>query len=212
MTQSFSSLSITNAICLTSLWIIIALGIYATKMQKDQDMLDLYGKCSVSIENGRMSLTCEKDEIHLSNGGTNESLKILNDAKNNLYNYLPFQSLTTVTKSLIWLGIVLDNAVCLTEFMVVRLKVQSPPVKFYWASVLRCVTFNIMSVICWSDLVSNKSFVAMSIPLGIWTFSRIMWACNMCCINHTLSNKVDGINNPVAYVIGPTGNKAMAGA
>ena len=96
MTQSFSSLSITNAICLTSLWIIIALGIYATKMQKDQDMLDLYGKCSVSIENGRMSLTCEKDEIHLSNGGTNESLKILNDAKNNLYNYLPFQSLTTV--------------------------------------------------------------------------------------------------------------------
>ena len=159
-------------------------------MQKDQDFLDFL-------------LMIEKNNIHLTNQEYFEG---------SWRNNLPYLSLTTVSKSLIWLGIVLDNAVCLTEFMVVRLKVQSPPVKFYWASVLRCVTFNIMSVICWSDLVSNKSFVAMSIPLGIWTFSRIMWACNMCCINHTLSNKVDGINNPVAYVIGPTGNKAMAGA
>ena len=73
MTQSFSSLSITNAICLTSLWIIIALGIYATKMQKDQDILDLYGKCSLKFENGTVSYTCEKDDIHLRNGRTNES-------------------------------------------------------------------------------------------------------------------------------------------
>ena len=41
MTRSFSSLCITNAICLTSLWILIILGIYGAEMQREQDLYDL---------------------------------------------------------------------------------------------------------------------------------------------------------------------------
>ena len=181
-------------------------------MQKDQDILDLYGKCRVNFENGTLSYTCEKDEIHLSNGGTNESLKILNNAKDDLYNYLPFQSLKTISRSLIWLEFVLDNAVCFTEFMVVWLKVQAPPVHFYLISALRYVIYFLHAMV-WYDLMSF-AFASESIRifLCLWTLNRIICAVMMCCMNKELSNKVDGISNPVVHAIGPTGNKAMAGA
>ena len=89
--------------------------ICVTKTQGDQDILDLFGTKSVNFENGTMSLNFEKDNIHL----TNESLKIEYDAKEASNYNLPFQTLTTISKSLIWLEFVLDNAVCFTEFMVV---------------------------------------------------------------------------------------------
>ena len=179
-------------------------------MQKDQDILDLYGKCRLSFENGTMSYTCEKDEIHLSNGGTNESLKMVNDAKDKLYDYLPFQSLTTISKSLIWLGCIIDNVVCFTEFIVVWLKVQTTPCYFVFQSVVR-VTYHsyltyLMATLDWhgaEDLIM----------ITINSLCRILFAKFVCCLNKDLYNEVDGIqNNPVVYAVGPTGKKAMAGA
>ena len=105
MTRSFSSLCIANAICLTSLWILIALGIYVAKMQRDQDMWDI-----------------------LKDGIVNE--------EDNIY-YFRVLSMETISKSLLWLGFILDSAVCFIEFMVVWLKVQAPPVEFYILSASR---------------------------------------------------------------------------
>ena len=210
-------------------------------MQRDQDILHLFGKTSanfengtinlrfarsilpwksendtislnfendtvsLSFENGTMSLKFEKDNIHL----TNESLKIENNAS---YYYLPFQSLTTISRSLIWFQFVLDNAVFFTEFMVVWLKVQAPPVHFYLASALRYVN-SIFNAICWGEFTSvTFARESIAILLCLWTLNRIGCAVIMCCMNKELSNKVDGISNPVVHVIGPTGNKAMAGA
>ena len=226
MTQSFSCLCITNAICMTSLWIFIALGIFVTQMQRDKDILDLFGKMSenfvnvtmslnfendtmsLNFENVTMSLNFEKDNIHF----TNKSLKIENNAKEASYYYLPFQSLKTISRSLIWLEFVLDNAVCFTEFMVVGLKVQAPPVRFYLISALRYVIYFLHAMV-WYDFMS-VTFASESIQLFLclWTLNRIMCAVAMCCMNKELSNKVDGISNPVVHAIGPTGNKAMAGA
>ena len=175
-------------------------------MQKDQDILDLYGKCSWDFENGTV---CEKDEIHLSNGGTNETLKILNDAKNNLYDYLPFQSLTTISKHFIWLGFVTDNVVCLTEFIVIWLKVQATPCYFVFISLARYLTY-IMSTIFWHDL---EDWGLITTNLSILIVYRILLASHMCCVTKELCNEVDGIlSNPVIHAIGPTGKKAMAGA
>ena len=188
MTESFSSLSITNAICLTSLWIFIGLAMFVTKMQEDQDFQDFF-------------LKIEKDNIQL----TNQEFFF-----GSWRNDLPYLSLTTISKSLIWLGIVLDNAVCFIEFMVVWLKVQAPPASFYWLTALRYLVYNIMSVICWYSL--GSTWVVMAINLSIWTLSRIIQTVNMCSMNKELSDKVDGINNPVAHAVGPTGKKAMAGA
>ena len=188
MTRSFSSLCITNAICLTSLWIFISLGIFVTKMQEDQDFTDFF-------------LKIEKDNIQL----TNQEIFF-----GSWRNHLPYLRLTTISKSLIWLGIVLDNAVCFAEFIVVWLKVQAPPASFYWLTATRYLTYNIMSVICWYSL--GNTWVVMAIHLGIWTLCRIIQTANMCSMNNELSDEVDGINNPVVYAVGPTGNKAMAGA
>ena len=175
-------------------------------MQKDQDILDLYGKCSLNFENGTMSFTCEKDEIHLSNGGTNESLKMVHDAMDDLYDYLPFQSLTTISKSLVWLGFIMDNVVCFTEFIVVWLKVQTTPCYFVFISVARYLYY-IMSII-WYWYYEDW------VLLLFWALcSRFLLAILMCRICKELYNEVDGIlNNPVVYAIGPTGKKAMAGA
>ena len=188
MTQSFSSLCNTNAICLTSFWILIGLAMFGTKMQEDQDFIDFF-------------LMIEKENIHL----TNEDF-FFGSWRNNL----PYLSLTTISKSLIWLGIVSDNAVCFIEFMVVWLKVQAPPASFYWLTAIRYLTYNITSVICWYCL--GSTWAVMAINLSPLTLSRIIWAYNMCSMNKELSDDVDGINNPVAHAVGPTGKKAMAGA
>ena len=213
MSRSFSSLCITNAICLTSLWILIALVIYGTKLQKDQDILDLYGKCSLEFENGTVRYTCEKDDIHLRNGGTNETLKILNDAKNDLYDYLPFQSLTTISKSLIWLGFVVDIAVCFTEFIVVWLKVKAPDF-FYELSFYRYAVYcsHVMDLTYRLDIVNSSIDINVVLSSSVWILSRIFVAVFMCIVSNKLSNEVDGISNPVIHAIGPTGKKAMAGA
>ena len=188
MTRSFSSLCITNAICLTSFWIFIGLAMFATKMQEDQDFFDVH-------------LKIEKDDIHLT---------IEDFFFGSWRNHLPYLRLTTISKSLIRLGIVLDNAVCFIEFMVVWLKVQAPPSSFYWLTAIRYLVYNIMSIYCWYSL--GSTWVVMAINLSIWTLSRIIQAVNMCSMNKELSDKVDGINNPVAHAVGPTGNMAMAGA
>ena len=187
MTRSFSSLSISNALCLTSVWILVALGIYVTKMQNDQEKQDVYNFFSK----------------------TNWK----NDTEINLPSYfLPAQSLKTISKSLIWLGFVLDTVVCFIEFMVVWLKVQSPPVEFYIQTASRYLT-HISSVIFNYLLTSDNSTGAMVIfQLVIWTLCRIIQTCYMWCMNKGISNEVDGINNPVVHAVGPTGNKAMAGA
>ena len=99
MTQSFSSLCITNAICMTGLWIFIALGIFVTQMQRDKDVLDLFGKMSGNFENVTMSLNFENDTMSLNFENvtmslnfekdniyfTNKSLKIENNAKEASY-------------------------------------------------------------------------------------------------------------------------------
>ena len=121
-------------------------------------------------------------------------------------------SLTTISTIFIWVGFVLDNVVCFTEFMVVWLKVQAPPVHFYLISALRYVIYFLHAMV-WYDLMS-LTFASESIGifLCLLTLNRIICAVMMCCMNKELSNKVDGISNPVVHAIGPTGNKAMAGA
>ena len=213
MTKSFFSLCITNAICLTSLWIFIALGIFGTQMQRDQDILDLFGKMSgnfetdtislnfendtislnyendtvsLSFDNGTISLNFEKDNIHL----TNESLKTENNAKEASYYYLPFQTLSTISRSLIWFEFVLDNVVCFTEFMVVWLKVQAPPVCFYLISALRYLIY-ILHPICWDFFMSvtfvRESMSSIAILLCLWTLNRLMVTVVMCFMNKELS-------------------------
>ena len=139
-------------------------------------------------------------------------VKILNDAKNDLYDYLPFQSLTTISKSLIWLGFAIDIAVCLTEFIVVWLKVKAP-VFFYIISVYRYAIY-FSHVLDWTyrlDIV-NSSIEIIAVSSIVWTVNRIFGAVCMCIVSNKLFNKVDGISNPVIHAIGPTGKKAMAGA
>ena len=190
MTRSFSSLCITNAICLTLIWILIGLAMFGTKMQEDQDFLDFF-------------LKIERDNIHLTNQEFFEG---------SWRNKLPYLSLTTVSKSLIWLGFILDTVVCFIEFMVVWLKVQAPPVEFYMLSACRYLTY-ISSVIFNYLLISDNSTGAMILfQLVIWTLCRIIQTCYMWCMNKGLSNEVDGINNLVIHAVGPTGKKAMAGA
>ena len=121
------------------------------------------------------------------------------------------ESWPSISKSLIWLGIVLDNAVCFIEFMVVWLKVQNPPVSFYLQSAVRYVIY-FCQFITWYDLnLVNTSIEIIGISSSLWTLNRIFGA-GMCCVNKKMSNKMDGLNNPVIYAVGPTGNKAMAGA
>ena len=189
MTRSFSSLCVTNAICLTGIWILVALGICVTKMQKDQEKQDVYDFFS------KTNLTILK-----------------NDTEINLPSYyLPAQSLSTISKSLIWIGIVLDFVVCFTEFMVVWLKVQAPPAGFYWLSVGRYLTYIFSE--CYHYLISqyDTTWEFITFQLAIWTLCRIIQGCYMFCMNKGFSNEIAGINNPV-YAVGPTGIKAMAGA
>lgn len=162
MTRSFTSLCITNAICLTSLWILIALGIHVAKIQINQEM-------------------------------------------------------TTISKSLIWLGIVLDTAVCFTEFMKVWLKAQAPPVWFYLLSVCRYLTYISATVVIYLSAGGapgmkrweSNTIILLLIYYGVL---RIYQAIVMCFMNKEMTDEVDGIIIPVAYPVGPTGKKATAGA
>ena len=189
MTRSFSSLSISNALCLTGVWILVALGIYATKMQKDQEQQDIY-------------------DFFSQTNWTN----VKNDTEVNLPSYyLSAQSMKTIYKSLIWLGFFLDSAVCFTEFMVVWLKLQAPPAYFYFFSANRYVLY-FWHGFTWYFVEVNITWSNLALHLGLLLTYRIFWAIAMCCVNNKMSNKIDGINIPVIYAVGPTGNKAMAGA
>ena len=125
--------------------------------------------------------------------------------------HLRILSMETISKSLIGLGFVLDSAVCFTEFMVVWLKVQAPSVYFYFLSVGRYliyILFDILFAIVYYDAKSeNYSWL-----LVLYALCRIGQTVLMCFMNKKLSNEVDGIIIPVAYAVGLTGNKAMAGA
>ena len=192
MTRSFSSLCITNAICLTSVWILVALGICVTNMQKDQEEQDIF---DFIIKNHVTILTYDL-EINVPSY------------------YLPAKSLETISKSLVWLGFVLDSAVCFTEFMVVWLKLQAPPAYFYFFSANRYLLYLWHVLFTYFVMLKVKitwnSFAFAS--LGLMLLYRIIMAIAMCCVNKKMSNKIDGINNPVAYAVGPTGKKTMAGA
>ena len=101
----------------------------------------------------------------------------------------------------------MDSAVCIAEFIVVWLKVQAPPVSFYWLSVGRYVTY-ILSIMTWYKKFTWKNVI-------LWMFGqlcRTVLAIGMMWMNKKLSNEVDGISNPVARYVGLTRNKAMAGA
>ena len=149
MTRSFSSLSISNALCLTSVWILVALGIYVTKMQKDQEQQDIY-------------------DFFSQTNWTN----VKNDTEINLPSYyLSAQSLETISKSLIWFGFILDSVVCFTEFMVVWLKVQAPSSSFYWISAGRYLTY-IFSVIYWYDLIWMNYIVDWK--FGVWSLASVV--------------------------------------
>ena len=125
--------------------------------------------------------------------------------------YLPAQSLKTISKSLIWLGFVLDSAVCFTEFMVVWLQLQAPPGYFYFFSANRYLLY-FLHFLCWYFFAVNDIAWDLALDLGLWLTYRIIEAIGMCCVNNVMSNKIHGINNPVVYAVGPTGKKAMAGA
>ena len=127
--------------------------------------------------------------------------------------YLLFLGLTTISKSFIWLGFIMDSAVCIAEFMVVWLKVQAPPVRYYWLSVARYLISTVTNVYLY-HLISEASQI-ITVQLVVWIFCIILQA--KCIIgtlwmNKLLSNEVDGINNPVAYAVGSIGMQAMAGA
>ena len=187
MTRSFSSLCIANAICLTSLWILIALGIYVANIQRDQDSHDLYYQMRW---NETLTEEVEEDNVY----------------------YLRILSMETISKSLIWFGFVLDSAVCLTEFMVVWLKLQAPPAKFYLLSVGRYLTYSTYVFTYYDIKAENYSPETITFLLVFFGLIRIVHAVLMCFINKKFSNQVDGIIIPVAYAVGPNGNKAMAGA
>ena len=159
MTRSFSYLciSITNAICLTGLWILIAV------------FPDLFAG---------------------------------------------IESLTTILKSLIWLGFIMDTLhsfVCFAEFLVVRLKVQVPgqvPLVYHFLLVICSSLLDYLTETV--DSISDTWQITTA-PLASFLFCRIFMIYNI-YMNKQTSNVVHGINNPVAYPVGPIGRQAMAGA
>ena len=115
--------------------------------------------------------------------------------------YLLFLSLTTISKSFIWLGFIMDSAVCFAEFRVAWLKVQAPPVYFYWLSAARYLIYTVTNMYLY-HLISDASQI-ITVQLVVWIFCIILQAKYMICtlwMNKLLSNQVDGINNPVAPI------------
>ena len=124
--------------------------------------------------------------------------------------YLLILSLTTISKSFIWLGFIMDSAVCFAEFRVAWLKVQAPPAYFYWLSAARYLIYTVINIYLY-HLTSETSQI-ITAQLVIWIFCMILQAKYMICtlwMNKLLSN---GINNPVAYAVGPIVKQATAGA
>ena len=104
----------------------------------------------------------------------------------------------------------MDSAVCFAEFRVAWLKVQAPPVYFYWLSAARYLIYTVTNIYLY-HLISE----IITVQLVIWIFCIILQAKCMICtfwMNTLLSNEVVGINKPVAYAIGPIGKQAIAGA
>ena len=104
----------------------------------------------------------------------------------------------------------MDSAVCFAEFRVAWLKVQAPPVYFYWLSAARYLIYTVINIYLY-HLTSETSQI-ITAQLVIWIFCMILQAKYMICtfwMSKLLSN---GINNPVAYAIGPIGKQAIAGA
>ena len=120
-------------------------------------------------------------------------------------------SLTTISTTFFWVGFALDNVVCFTEFIVVWLKVQSPPVIFYWLSAARYVVY-MLTIRTWYNLISVNYTLRHVIVWTLGHLCRTTYAIAMCFMNKKMSNEVDGINNPIVYAVGPTGKKVMAGA
>ena len=115
--------------------------------------------------------------------------------------YLLFLGLTTISKSFIWLGFIMDSAVCFAEFRVAWLKVQAPPVYFYWISAARYLIYTVTNMYLY-HLISDASQI-ITVQLVVWIFCMILQAKYMICtlwMNKLLSNQVDGINNPVAPI------------
>ena len=107
----------------------------------------------------------------------------------------------------------MDSAVCFAEFRVAWLKVQAPPVYFYWISAARYLIYTVTNMYLY-HLISEASQI-ITVQLVVWIFCIILQAkCIICTLwmNKLLSNEVDGINNPVAYAVGSIGMQAMAGA
>ena len=107
----------------------------------------------------------------------------------------------------------MDSAVCFAEFRVAWLKVQAPPVYFYWISAARYLISTVTNIYLY-HLISETSKI-ITVQLVIWIFCISLQANCMICtlwMNKLLSNEVDGINNPVAYAVGSIGMQAMAGA
>ena len=122
------------------------------------------------------------------------------------------ESLTTVLKSLIWLGFIMDSVVCFAGFMVVWLKVQASPVYYYRLFAARQYTVTTIYIFGSFSLrkmanYNSSIFLFSCILKEICTSQMIIFY-----MNEQLSNVVDGINNPVAYPVGPIGRQAMAGA
>ena len=160
-------------------------------MQTDQDIHDLFYKIR-----------------------WNETVTLEGDNEEGDVYYLRVLNMEKISKSLIWFGLVLDSAVCFTEFMVVWLKVQAPPVKFYLLSVCRYLYY-ILFGICYYYyyVIEAENYSWFSITLLVsYALIRIGQAVAMCFMNKKFSNEVDGIIIPVAYAVGPTGKKVMAGA
>jgi hypothetical protein len=127
------------------------------------------------------------------------------------YHIAGIESLTTILKGWIWLVFIMDSVVCFAELMVVWLKVQTPPVYFYWFNGKHYFIHTITTISLYR-LISEQ---ITTVQLVIYIFSGILQricTAEMISMNKQLSNEVDGINNPVAYPVGPIGKQAMAGA
>ena len=93
------------------------------------------------------------------------------------------------------------------------LKAQAPPVHFFMLSAARYLISTVTNIYLY-HLISEASQI-ITVQLVVWIFCIILQA--KCIIgtlwmNKLLSNEVDGINNPVAYAVGPIVKQATAGA
>merc|ERR550534_384646 len=95
---------------------------------------------------------------------------------------------------------------CLLCWMVVRLKVQAPPVYFYWLSANHHTVTTVATI--YFDHLISETWQITTVQLVNFLFCCIFnGICTFKFLNEQLSNVVDGINNPVAYPVGPIGRQ-----